>query len=119
MFSAHEASATLELRIRWAKLIDAKIADMDDWRGGTLARIRSLIHAACPYVIEKVKWRKPFNPAGVPVWSHSGTLCTGETYRDKVKLTFAKGAMLRVRPQSFLVRSMAYPHADSRSPIPE
>jgi len=77
-----------------SKLIDAKIADMDDWRDGTLARIRSLIHAACPDVVEEVKWRKPSNPAGVPVWSHSGALCTGETYRDKVKLTFAKGAML-------------------------
>lgn len=77
-----------------SELIDAKIAAMDDWRGATLARVRSLIRAACPDVIEDVKWRKPSNPAGVPVWSHFGTLCTGETYRDKVKLTFAKGAML-------------------------
>ena len=77
-----------------SEMIDAKIAAMDDWRGATLARMRSLIHAACPDVIEDVKWRKPSNPAGVPVWSHSGTLCTGEIYRDKVKLTFANGAML-------------------------
>ena len=66
----------------------------DDWRGETLARVRSLIRAADPDVVEEVKWRKPSNPAGVPVWSHAGMLCTGETYMDKVKLTFAKGASL-------------------------
>ncbi len=76
------------------KLIDAKIATLRDWRGEILAQIRKLIHEADPEVIEEVKWRKPSNPAGVPVWSHGGILCTGETYKDKVKLTFAKGAAL-------------------------
>jgi hypothetical protein len=75
-------------------LIDAKIAALGDWRGEMLASIRKLIHEADGKVVEEVKWRKPSNPAGVPVWSHAGILCTGETYRDKVKLTFAKGAAL-------------------------
>ena len=66
----------------------------DDWRAATLARVRTLIRAALPDVVEEVKWRKPTNPAGVPTWSHGGLLCTGETYRDKVKLTFARGAAL-------------------------
>lgn len=74
--------------------IDARIAELDDWRGATLARIRSLIRAADTEVVEEVKWRKPSSPGGVPVWSHDGILCTGETYRDKVKLTFARGASL-------------------------
>ena len=64
------------------------------WRGETLEVIRNLIHAADPAIVEEVKWRKPSNPAGVPVWSRSGIVCTGETYRDKVKLTFPKGAQL-------------------------
>ena len=75
-------------------LIDAKISSLGDWRGETLARMRALIHEALPDVVETVKWRKPSNPKGVPVWEHGGILCTGETYRDKVKLTFAKGASL-------------------------
>ena len=75
-------------------LIDAKIASLTDWRGKTLARLRALIREADPEIVEEVKWRKPSNPAGVPVWSHAGILCTGETYQDKVKLTFAKGAAL-------------------------
>jgi len=75
-------------------LIDAKIAALTDWRGPTLARLRALIREADPDVVEEVKWRKPANPAGAPVWSHAGILCTGETYKDKVKLTFAKGAAL-------------------------
>ena len=75
-------------------LIDARIAALTDWRGPTLARLRALIREADPDVVEEVKWRKPANPAGVPVWSHAGILCTGETYKDKVKLTFAKGAAL-------------------------
>jgi hypothetical protein len=66
----------------------------DDWRQATLTRIRRLICEADPDVVEEVKWRKPSNPLGVPVWSHAGILCTGETYKDKVKLTFAKGALL-------------------------
>ena len=67
---------------------------MDDWRNETLARVRRLIEEADPQAIEEVKWRKPSNPSGVPVWSHGGIICTGETYKDKVKLTFAKGASL-------------------------
>ncbi len=74
--------------------IDAKILALGDWRGKTLARVRALIKRADPEVLEEVKWRKPTNPAGVPVWSHAGILCTGETYAEKVKLTFAKGASL-------------------------
>jgi len=65
-----------------------------DWRSQTLARVRKLIQQADPEAVEEVKWRKPSNPAGVPVWSHDGILCTGETYKNLVKLTFAKGASL-------------------------
>ena len=70
------------------------MTDPGDWRGAMLARVRDIIHEADPDIVEEVKWRKPSNPAGVPVWSHTGMICTGETYRDKVKLTFAKGARL-------------------------
>jgi len=77
-----------------SRLIDARIEELNDWRGETLARVRKTIHAADPDVVEEVKWRKPSNPAGVPVWSHDGILCTGETYKSVVKLTFAKGASL-------------------------
>ena len=77
-----------------ARLIDAKIAGLGDWRGAMLARMRRLIRDADPAVVEEVKWRKPSNPAGVPVWLHSGIVCTGEVYKDKVKLTFARGATL-------------------------
>ena len=66
-----------------------------DWRGETLATVRKIIKQADPGVIESVKWRKPSNPAGVPVWEHDGLICTGETYKDKVKLTFARGAKLK------------------------
>ena len=75
-------------------LIDAKISGMGDWRGAALAKIRRLIREADPDVVEEVKWRKPSNPGGVPTWSHSGIICTGESYKDKVKLTFAQGASL-------------------------
>lgn len=74
--------------------IDAKIASLDDWRGMTLGRIRELIHEADPDVVEEVKWRKASNPSGTPTWSDGGIICTGETYRDKVKLTFARGGAL-------------------------
>ena len=74
------------------ELIDARIASMGDWRGATLAQLRRLIHEVDPDMIEEVKWRKPSNPSGVPVWSHAGIICTGEIYKDKVKLTFANGA---------------------------
>ena len=65
-----------------------------DWRGEALERIRGLIKQADPDAVEERKWAKPSNPSGVPTWSHAGIICTGETYRDKVKLTFAKGASL-------------------------
>jgi hypothetical protein len=77
-----------------SQLIDARIEDLSDWRGETLARVRSLIREADAEVVEEVKWRKPSNPFGVPVWEHAGIICTGETYKDKVKLTFARGASL-------------------------
>src|SRR5947209_14934459 len=78
-----------------AQLIDASTKELSDWRGELLARIRILIKQADPEVIEEVKWRKPSNSmAGVPVWSHAGIICTGETYKNVVKLTFARGASL-------------------------
>ena len=75
-------------------LIDAKLTELGDWRGATLGRLRDLIREADPDVVEELKWRKPSNPSGVPVWSHGGIICTGEIYKDKVKLTFMKGATL-------------------------
>lgn len=77
-----------------ARLIDAKIEALGDWRGGTLARMRALIKEADPNIIEAIKWRRPSNPAGVPVWEHAGIICTGEAFKNYVKLTFAKGALL-------------------------
>lgn len=77
-----------------AWLIDAKIAELGGWRGETLAKLRAIIREADPGIAETVKWQKPSNPAGVPVWEHGGILCTGEVYKDKVKLTFPKGAAL-------------------------
>jgi hypothetical protein len=78
-----------------SRLIDARFKELGDWRGEMLARIRSLIKEADPDVVEEVKWRKPSNSMlGVPVWEHDGILCTGETYKNAVKLTFAKGAAL-------------------------
>jgi hypothetical protein len=74
--------------------IDEKIAALGDWRGAALARVRRFIKEADPDVVEEVKWRKPSNPSGVPVWEHAGMICTGEVYKDKVKLTFARGASL-------------------------
>ena len=71
-----------------SRLIDARIEELGDWRGETLARVRALIRQADPDVVEEWKWR------GVPVWSHAGIICTGETYKSVVKLTFAKGASL-------------------------
>jgi hypothetical protein len=75
-----------------AKPAPAKAAD---WRRETLAHVRALIKEADPAATEESKWKKPGNPAGVPTWSHEGIICTGETYKDKVKLTFAKGASLK------------------------
>jgi hypothetical protein len=76
-----------------SQLIDARIEELSDWRGETLARVRSLVKQADPEVVEEWKWRKASNP-GVPVWSHAGMICTGETYKNVVKMTFAKGASL-------------------------
>ena len=72
-----------------SQLIDARIKELSDWRGETLARVRSLIRQADPDVVEEWKWR------GVPVWEHAGIICTGETYKSVVKMTFAKGAALK------------------------
>jgi hypothetical protein len=74
--------------------IDTKIASLNDWRGAAMARVRRLIKEADADVSEGVKWRKPSNPLGVPTWEHAGIICTGETYKDKIKLTFARGASL-------------------------
>lgn len=79
-----------------SELIDKRIAEFGDWRGNTLGRMRELIKEADPDVVEEVKWRKPSNSMlGVPVWSHDGIICTGEIYKNKVKLTFAEGAALK------------------------
>jgi hypothetical protein len=75
-------------------LIDKKIKELGDWRGKTLAKVRAIIHAADPEIVEEWKWVKPTNP-GTPVWSHGGIVCTGETYKNAVKMTFAKGAELK------------------------
>jgi hypothetical protein len=74
--------------------ITKTIAELEDWRGDTLSKVREIIHEADPDVVEEVKWVKPSNPAGVPTWSHDGIICTGEIYKEKVKLTFANGAAL-------------------------
>lgn len=87
-------NAAVQPDISASGAIDAKIAGMTDWRGEALGRMRALIRQADPEVVEAVKWRKPSNPHGVPVWEHAGIVCTGETYKDKVKMTFAKGAAL-------------------------
>lgn len=77
------------------RLVDAELSELDDWRDKILARVRTLIKQADPDVVEELKWKKPSNPAGVLVWSHDRIICTGETYKDKVKLTFARGAALK------------------------
>jgi hypothetical protein len=74
--------------------IDQRISELDDWRGSVLKRVRELIHEADPEVVEEWKWEKP-SSGGTPVWSHDGGICTGESYKDKVKLTFFKGASLK------------------------
>ena len=76
-----------------SQLIDARIQELGDWRGETIAKVRRLIKEADPEVVEEWKWVKPTNP-GTPVWSHNGGICTGETYKSSVKLTFFKGASL-------------------------
>ena len=77
-----------------SQLIDARIKELGDWRGKTLEEVRRLINEADPEIVEEWKWRKPSNP-GTPVWSHSGGICTGETYKNVVKLTFFRGAALK------------------------
>ena len=74
--------------------IDAKIKELGDWRGKTLAKVRAIVHAADPQIVEEWKWAKATSP-GIPVWSHGGIVCTGETYKNVVKMTFAKGAALK------------------------
>jgi hypothetical protein len=76
-----------------SELIDARIEELGDWRGELLSRLRALVREADPDVVEEFKWAKSTSP-GTPVWEHDGIICTGETYRDKVKMTFAKGASL-------------------------
>jgi hypothetical protein len=75
-------------------VLDARIRELGDWRGKTLAKVREIVHAADPEIVEEWKWVKATSP-GVPVWSHNGIICTGETYKNAVKLTFAKGAALK------------------------
>jgi hypothetical protein len=83
-----------------SRQIAERIKKLDDWRGQALSRVRALIKQADPKVVEEWKWAKASSP-GVPVWSHDGIICTGETYKDKVKLTFAKGASLKDRSGLF------------------
>jgi hypothetical protein len=89
---SQEAESLSQLPV--SQLIDAKIQHLADWRGEMLVRLRALIKQADPEVIEECKWIKPSNPWGVAVWSRDGIICTGETYKSAVKLTFAKGAAL-------------------------
>ncbi|MGB8331422.1 MAG: DUF1801 domain-containing protein, partial [Polyangiales bacterium] len=84
-----------DVQMTASELIDARTKNLGDWRGKTLSRVRALIKQADSQVVEEVKWRKPSNPMGVPVWSRDGIICTGETYKNKVKFTFAKGAALK------------------------
>jgi hypothetical protein len=77
-----------------SELVDERIAELGDWRGATLSRMRKLIKQADPQVVEEWKWKKATSP-GTPVWSHNGGICTGETYKSAVKLTFFKGALLK------------------------
>lgn len=93
--------ANMDTQADGPQSVDAKIASLPDWRGEMLARIRGLIKKVDPDVVEDAKWRKASNPLGVPTWSHAGIICTGETYRDKVKLTFARGASLEDRSGVF------------------
>ena len=77
-----------------SRMIDARIDELHDWRGATLSRVRALIKQADPEIVEEWKWVKPTHP-GTPVWSHGGIVCTGETYKNAVKMTFARGAQLK------------------------
>jgi hypothetical protein len=86
-----EWSVTMESA---SAVIDKKIKELGDWRGKTLAKVRAIIHAADPEIVEEWKWAKATSP-GIPVWSHGGIVCTGETYKNLVKMTFARGAALK------------------------
>lgn len=87
-----------------AQQIDAIIKKPGDWRGETLSQLRSLIQKAYPDVVEEVKWKKPSNPMGVPVWSHEGIICVGEALRNAVRLTFPKGARMKDSEKLFNTR---------------
>ena len=92
--AAEMASSPADASASAAARITQTITGLGDWRGEMLARVRELIHAADTDVVEEVKWVKPSNPAGVPTWTHDGIICTGEVYKDNVKLTFFNGAAL-------------------------
>ena len=87
-----------------ADLVDAKIKSLTDWRGKTLARLRAVINKADPEIIEEMKWKKPSNPSGVPVWSHAGIVCIGEPLKSAVRLTFPKGASIKDPKRLFNAR---------------
>jgi hypothetical protein len=87
-----------------SKEIDAIIKELDDWRGQKISRLRSLILRADPAVVEEVKWRKPSNPMGVPVWSHDGIVCIGNALKSAVRLTFPKGAQVKDPKKLFNTR---------------
>ena len=114
---ARTRSGTAEADASASALIEASIADLGDWRGETLARVRRLIRQADPDIVEEVKWKKPSNAMrGVPVWSHAGMICTGETYKDKIKLTFARARRSRIRPASSTRALTAAPGVPSTWP---
>ena len=94
-----------KLRTAASDRTTVRTGERGDWREELLGRIRTLIREADPAVVEDRKWRKPSNPAGVPVWSHDGIICTGETYKDHVRLTFAKGASLK-DPKGLFIASL-------------
>lgn len=100
--------------------VDARIKALGDWRGKTLSQLRALVRAADPGVIEEMKWKKPSNPAGVPVWSHDGIICIGEPLKNATRLTFPKGASIKdpkklfnARLDSNSVRAIDFHEADS------
>jgi len=87
-----------------SQLIDAKIEALGDWRGKTLSKLRALIKKADARVVEEVKWKKPSNPMGVPVWSHDGIICIGDALKNAVRLTFPKGALMKDSKELFNAR---------------
>lgn len=102
-----------------ARLVDAKLASIGDWRGAKLARLRAVIKTTDPAIAEDMKWKKPSNPTGVPVWSHHGIVCIGEALKSRVRLTFPKGALLpdpkhlfNARTDSNSVRAIDFEEAD-------